>query len=321
MSKKQKSVIAPRYKTLFLNGNEFSALDQDCSIKQTLHPGAYKFSYDGMSDRRLFKEFDPKSDQILELPSPEYTRVVNEMRQFLSPEIKKKFAETGFLYKRSALLHGLPGTGKTVIVTRVMRDVINAGGICIFAQDPRTVPLAFEVLNDLQPETLVLVVFEEIDGMIDHFGDGPFLSLLDGEIQKQNVMYLATTNFIETIPPRLLRPGRFASVIQVNYPNLAARDTYFNDKLGKLVNKNVLNELIRKTDGLSIDELKEVVQSYYIFGHEIDEVIFRIQCLKGNSEKSKASLDEVLEQLEEDEEYDEEASVRLSLPLEYSVKK
>jgi Cdc6-like AAA superfamily ATPase len=57
---------------------------------------------------------------------------------------KVKFKDLGFLYKRSALLEGLPGTGKSVIVNRVMQNVVNNNGVCLFIEDPRYISLAYD---------------------------------------------------------------------------------------------------------------------------------------------------------------------------------
>lgn len=297
MSKKQ---LKKSFQTLIQVGRNFQAVEQEATTNTALEPGAYKFSYNPMSGERMFTQFNPTSDDILDLPSAEYNRVIKEMGHFLNPKTKAKFKDTGFIYKRSALLYGLPGTGKTAIVTRVIRDVINSGGICLFIEDPRTIKLAYEVIDDLQPDTTVLTVLEEIDGMIHRFTDEPLLSILDGEIQKENVMYLATTNFVGEIPKRILRPGRFSSVVEVNYPNSEARLTYFNHKLGNRVSN--ISEFVEKTSGLSIDELKEVVQSVYIFENSLDEVVDRIKFVKGMKSESNKSYPSnlILQQMMED---------------------
>lgn len=278
MSKKK---LKKTYQALLQSGREFVALEQDSETHVKLSPGSYKIKYNGMTGQLSFIEFNSASDKILDLPSEEFTRVVGEMKQFLDPVTKAKFLDMGFLYKRSALLFGKPGTGKTVIVNRIMQEVIGSGGICLFVDDPRVLSMAYDALDDLQPNTTVLTVLEEFDGMIKRYGEDDLLSILDGEIQKQNVMYLATTNYIDKIPKRMIRPGRISSVIEVHFPSAHARTVYFSNKLGGKVNN--LQEFIDKTSGLSVDELKEVVQSVYIFGNHIDEVVARILKAKGQA--------------------------------------
>lgn len=288
------------YSTIVEIGRDSIPYREEATTSKVLAPGAYTWEWNNQIKEGKFIQFKPNCDEIIDLPSDEYTRVVSELEFFLNPETKKKFQQTGFLYKRSALLYGAPGTGKTMIVQRVMREVITRGGIVLFINDPRTLKYAYNVLDDLQPDTTVLTIFEEIDSLIDYYEDSAFLSILDGEIQKNNVMYLATTNYIEKIPGRLLRPGRFSSVIEVKYPNAEARRAYFKLKLGTFTD---LDMWVEKTENLSVDELKEVVQSVYIFNNDLDETVERILQTKGmsaiRSEKQKQGIMSIFGELKE----------------------
>jgi Cdc6-like AAA superfamily ATPase len=258
--------------------NEFHPNRMGAKNAPRLDPGMYKIKVNPMEGRFWFEKFESKHDSIIDLPSPEYNQVVSEMEFFLRPETRKKFAETGYLYKRSALLHGLPGTGKTCIVNRVCKRVVDSGGVVLFVEDPRILRNAYEALDAIQPEVLTMVILEEIDYMIDRGWEQHLLSVLDGEVQKQNVMYLATTNFIGKIPPRIRRPGRFSSVIQVNYPNADARKVYFELKLGRGFPK--MTEWVEKTNNLSVDDLKECVQAVYILEQNLDAVVKRLHDTK-----------------------------------------
>lgn len=263
------------YQSIVQSGKQFDPQGQDSKAMSRLEPGVYTLNYNSMSGKFWFEEFKNNHDTIIDLPSPEYRTLTQEMIHFLKPETKAKFEEKGFLYKRSALLYGLPGTGKTVLVNRVIQEVIKNGGVVLFAQDPRLLTKAYEVLDDLQPNTVTLVVLEELDTMLKSYGESIFLNLLDGEIQKKNVMYLATTNYIDQIPKRIIRPGRMSSVIEVKYPNAECRAQYLSLKMGKDFKQ--LENWVQKTKGLSVDEMKEVVQSVYIFERNIDAVVDTIK--------------------------------------------
>lgn len=262
------------------------------SSEPTLAAGMYTLhkNQDGVL---WFQEMQNTHDEILDLPSPEYNLVVNQIRTFLKPETKVKYQELGYLYKRSALLHGQPGTGKTCIVNRVMQDVVKMGGVVLFAQSPYHVEQAFSVLNSTQPDVLTLVVFEEFDGTIELYGETAFLNLLDGEMQKNNVVYLMTTNFVDKISKRIMRPGRISSVVEVGYPIEEARRLYLKTKLGAEVD---VETFVKVSKGLSIDDLKEIVQSVCILGEDLKTTVKRLQETRGL---------EVVEP-EDDEEDDEE---------------
>jgi len=251
-----------------------------------LPPGAYEIQYEPKFNMLNFNPMKITNDNIIDLPSPEYSRVVSEMKKFLLPETRQKLNDLGFLYKRSCLLEGIPGGGKSIIVNRVAREAIKNGGVVLYSSDPGELHIAFKALEDVQPETICLVILEELDAIIEECGEKPLLLLLDGQIQKQNVMYLATTNYINRIPPRMYRPGRFSSVIKVGTPNPEARKVFLETKLGK--DFKDMKNWIRDTEGLTIDELKEVIQSVVCFGYDLHETIERI----GKTRASKKDQDE-----------------------------
>ncbi len=243
-----------------------------------LPPGMYAPKHNPMTGDFWLERMEITTDNILNLPSPEYTRITNEIQEFLKPEIKAKFIEKGYMYKRSVLMWGQPGTGKTVISNRITRDVINHGGVVIWGDcSIKLIKHAFKILNTVQPDDLTMVVFEEFDVTVESY-ESELLTLLDGQVQKNNVIYLATTNFLEKIPKRIYRPGRFSSVLEVRFPIPEARAVYFKTKLPEIEN---LKELVAKTKGLSIDELKEIVQACYIFSYDLDEEIKRLMSTRG----------------------------------------
>lgn len=266
--------------------NEFHPNMGSTKPADRLPAGTYEPRFNQMTGQFWFERINTKSDNILDLPSPEYTQIVSEMELFLNPEVRKEFGRLGYLYKRSALLHGLPGTGKTCIVNRVADHVVKNNGICLFIDKDSVglLPHSFEVLEGVQPDVTTLVILEEFDSMIAR-SESKLLSILDGEVQKQNVMYLGTTNHINKIPARLQRPGRFSSVIEVHYPTAEARFVYLKSKLG---NFSELDTWVEKTNGLSVDELKECVQACYILKQPLEKVIDRLKQTRDDSASAAA---------------------------------
>lgn len=245
---------------------------------EKLPPGMYVPRFNSQTGDFWLEKMELTTDHIIDLPSPEYSRVTKEIQQFLQPETKTKFLDKGFMYKRSCLLYGEPGTGKTVITNRITRDVINSGGVVIWGDaDLALIKHTFKILNNIQPDDLTMVVFEEFDAIVKRY-ESELLTLLDGQVQKNNIIYLATTNYLDRIPKRIYRPGRFSSVIEVKYPIAEARDLYFKIKLGSQSNHD---QLVAYTEGLSIDELKEIVQACYIFDYPIKQEVTRLLETRG----------------------------------------
>jgi len=261
------------YKGVYVQNKKYYPMEQNSELSNQLPPGSYRIRSN--SKQFWFEKIDLKFDSILNLPSKEFRYVTEQFSTFLQPEIKSKFSQYGFLYKRSALLYGKPGVGKTIITNRIAEEVITKyNGICLLLEQAGEIAIAFDVLNSLQPNTPVVVVLEELDVLLQR-DEREMLVLLDGAIQKENVMFLATTNHIDKIPKRILRPGRFGLVVEMHYPTEEARRMFFETKLG--VGHESINTFVSMSDGLSIDELKEIIMSCVIFQNDIHSVVERIK--------------------------------------------
>lgn len=264
--------------TSFNQHNDTFIANNNRTELTNLPPGAYELSYDSDRDILMFNLIKMNYDQLIDLPSTEYEHVMKEVNVFLNAETRARFKEYGFLYKRSFLLHGTHGTGKTCIVNRVGEKVVEKGGIILFNPHPAYLVMAFKVLDEIQPGRTTMVIFEEFEELLVH-NEGELLSILDGEIQKDNIMYMATTNHFNEIPPRLKRPGRFATILEVKFPNLEARTVYLTQKLhGASVEE--VTEWANMSENLSIDELKESVLSVKCLGNPLNETIERLLSTK-----------------------------------------
>lgn len=251
-------------------------VDTPTDQRLTLKPGTYSFHKNHYGPD-FFVDETPNFDRIIDLPSDAYNRVVNEMERFLKPITKNKFEERGYLYKRSTLLEGPHGSGKSVIINRVCQKVIKKGGIVIIDPQIEYLKDAFDIIDSVQPGTFVTVVFEEFDKYFNdsdlHSSNSDILQILDGQIQRNNVMYLFTTNYLHKIPKRILRPGRVSSVVHVPFPEAEARAVYLSDKVGK----GEIEQWVEATAGLSIDELSECVKAVKCLDYKLEDIVARIQ--------------------------------------------
>lgn len=266
-----------KFKNFMEINNLFCAIESPQNQVDLLPSGVYELKQDSQSGKIYYDMIDTNHDDILDLPSPEYSLVVRQIENFLRPECRARFKEKGYLYKRSTLLYGKPGTGKTCIVNRVIDSVIKLSGIVLFNPNPVVLTAALSQLQDIQPETPVVVVFEELDKLMGQF-EGDLLNLLDGEVQRENVIFLATTNFISHIPPRIRRPGRFGKLIEVGFPDASVRKFYLTHKLG--ASYPGLDQWVSRTDGFSIDELSATVREVYCLQEDLKETIECVRKVK-----------------------------------------
>lgn len=258
----------------------------DISVLNKLPAGIYEVNAN-MQGEIFFSRIKTNHDDLIDLPSAAYEQVVREIALFMKPETRKLFDDNGFIYKRSSLLHGLPGTGKTCIVNRIAHSVVNEGGIALFSPNPKLLEESFKILDAIQPETRVMVIFEELDQLMARY-ESELLNILDGEIQKSNVIFLATTNYIENIPTRIRRPGRFSSVVEVDFPDANTRRFYLNHKFK---GSGDIENWVSKTNGFSVDELKETALSVLCLGADLDTIIARVKENKSESVEEPSEND------------------------------
>lgn len=283
-------------------GNEYQPIPA-AETATKLPPAIYTVHYDPRKEQFAFSAMSATHDELIDLPGTAYEQVMLDLDYFLTQECMDRFAKVRLLHKMNILLYGVPGGGKTCIVNRVAAKVIETGGIILFNPDPRAIKHIFDVLDKLQPETRVLVIYEELDQLIGQFSEAPFLHVLDGEVQKHNAMFIATTNFINKIPARIKRPGRFPVRLEVGLPNFEARKFYVNLKLA---DDDLASEIASKTDGFTIDQLKDVIRQHYCMKKDLEPVLAFLRAefgiMSSGPSSSSEGSDDDWEECEEDDE-------------------
>ena len=91
-------------------------------FSKKLPPGIYE----ALDIQDLGLILQPKTfiqDRIIDIPESISEQVLKELSKFWTTELRKKYEDNGIVYKRGILLHGEPGTGKTIIVTKIMKKV------------------------------------------------------------------------------------------------------------------------------------------------------------------------------------------------------
>lgn len=238
-----------------------------------LPPGMYAVAYDPMKEMVQFKSFNTSFDSLVSLPGTEFEEIMQDIETFFSEEYRESIKSAGLLNKQNIFLHGKPGTGKSSIVQRIVQEFVKRGGVVLFNPRPDSLSLVYHIFDSTQKETPILIIFEELDTIIYH-SEKELLSVLDGETQKENVTFIATTNFIDRIPPRILRPGRFPVVKEVGLLSQAAREAYL---VTKVKDSKLAKTIAEKTKDFTIDELKEVVRSAICMKKDLDITIKKIK--------------------------------------------
>ena len=169
------------------------------------------------------------------------------------------------LVGRGLLFIGPPGTGKTK-TGRVLMNELDATFIWISSRDFRHVgplkalALGFSMARDLAPSVLFL---EDIDTWLR--GEMEFVTDLlktemDGIKQNNGMITIMTSNYPEKLPDALLdRPGRFHHIVNFELPEAKQREEMIKQWAGD-IEKELLEDLVKKTEGFSGAHLKELVE-------------------------------------------------------------
>jgi hypothetical protein len=223
--------------------------------------------------------FIPKeiiTDDIIHFDDSKSSEIISDIERFWS--MKERFLRYGLTFKRGFLLHGPPGSGKTATVNLVIADMINRGGIVIINSHFGIVSQGLFMLRDIEPDRPVVVIWEDIDGMLGGGNDHTALALLDGESQLDNIVFIASTNYPERLAQRLKnRPSRFDKVIHIGMPSPSARRAYIRSRVKEEMTEADLTSWVQKTAGLSIAHIKELIISVFCYGSDIDESIARLR--------------------------------------------
>jgi transitional endoplasmic reticulum ATPase len=149
------------------------------------------------------------------------------------------FESAGIRLPKGILLHGAPGTGKTLLAKALARE---SETNFIAVKGPQLLSMwvgesergVREVLRKARQAAPCIVFFDEIDALAPRRGSGvdsqvaervvsQLLTELDGIEELKGVVVVAATNRLDRLDPALLRPGRFDFLVELPEPDEEAR--------------------------------------------------------------------------------------------------
>jgi energy-coupling factor transporter ATP-binding protein EcfA2 len=243
--------------------------------KETLDAGVYKVV--STESGIAFVRMKVVTDDLIELDDAASQRVLSSMRQFWSS--KDEYTRRRIIYKRGILLEGPAGSGKSSLVNLLTKTLIAADGIVLMCGHPGLMAEALAALRRIEPDRNIIVIFEDVDELIESSGEHQLLALLDGEHQIHNVVNVATTNFPEKLGARICnRPSRFDERILIGMPTAKAREKYLRHITRE---ESITSEEIQKwvddTDSFSVAHLRELAVAIFCLKQPYDDVLDRLK--------------------------------------------
>ena len=225
------------------------------------------------------------------LPSKTKQKMIDDLTYFLDEKTKLKYEKLGILHKRTYLLEGIPGAGKSSFIMALASHFGYNLAIISFTPKMHDNDL-IRLLRSLEEkeENKVFIIFEDMDcifkerkindenrNMVTFSG---ILNALDGITTRDNMICFITTNYKQNLDSALIRPGRVDSIIRFDYvvkEQVIDIFTAFTDRADKA--QMFYDELCR----FNINICTSLLQQYllkYLDETNIDKVIDNLDELK-----------------------------------------
>src|SRR6056297_122764 len=288
------------------------------SIRDSLEAGDRVAINDSFSVKQILEaETDSRAQAMQVERSPDVTyddiggleAEMNEVREAVEEPLlnAQQFKDVGIEPPSGVLLHGPPGTGKTMLAKAVANEtdatfIKMAGSELVrkfIGEGARLVRDLFELASERQP---AIIFIEEIDAIAAKrtesktSGDAEvqrtmmqLLSEMDGFDERGEIRIIAATNRFDMLDRAILRPGRFDRLIEVPKPDERGREQIFkiHTRDMNVADDVDFEKLARESEDASGADIKAVCTEAGMFAIRDDRTEIRME----DFEEAKAKID------------------------------
>ena len=270
----------PGYEQWLVDGDTFIP---STPTENALPAGYFGIKYHLVHDKYVLKKMTILAEELLKLPDNSFDTILNDISQFWKSE--KTYKKYNYLFKRAILLYGVPGCGKSSLITMLANELINKyNGIIINIKQAEDIESFEEIMNpikEIEPERKIITIIEDIDGFFNKDKSllTKLLNILDGKLQYDNMVVIATTNHPEELEDNVTkRPSRFNLRKEIRPPRANVREYYIRHKIKKGdLSKDEIDKWVKMTKGFTIDHLKELVLAVFVLGYDFDTAYAEIK--------------------------------------------
>ena len=152
--------------------------------------------------------------------------IEEDIKKFLDNWIENEsiYRSRGLLFKTGILLYGNPGTGKSSIANAIAA-YLNCNIVTIDMTNFASLDIAGISTTINADSSRYVILLDEIDVLFSNRDDSSnkdqneaiskLLLLLDSVQSPDNVVFVATTNYVDRLDPALIRKGRFDKKIEI----------------------------------------------------------------------------------------------------------
>jgi len=233
-------------------------------------------------------EARPLSSVILD-PSIK-DKLIDDMKEFLGEETKEFYKKHGIPYRRSYLLHGKPGSGKTSLIQAIAGHYERS--VCfIQPTNKKITDDSFKTAMNYLPDSAI-VVLEDIDALFQKDRSkeesnsssltfSGLLNALDGVDCANGQIIFITTNFREKLDSALIRPGRVDLHVHFPWSTKFQMEEYFRQYYPEADNKLAVSFASKLTSMLRQDNQNVSTSSLQHFfvtnrNHNAEVILSRV---------------------------------------------